>query len=88
VFKSLPHYLRQQKLSGDIRTLLLIRKSMERGLIHTLGDLYLVLKGIITNSKQDIGPFTVAFYHYFLDIEIKKGESLDAAIARSETFKA
>jgi hypothetical protein len=87
MFNSLPQYLKENKLQGDVRTLLLLKKSMERGLIHTLGDIYVVLKGLVTNSPKDIGPFTTAFYQYFLDIEVKKGESLDNAILRSETFK-
>jgi uncharacterized protein len=87
MFNSLPQYLKDNKLQGDVRTLLLLKKSIERGLINTLGDLYVVLKGIVTNSPKDIGPFTTAFYQYFLNIEINKGESLDAAILRSETFK-
>ena len=87
MFNSLPQYLKENKLQGDVRTLLLLKKSMERGLIHTLGDIYVVLKGLVTNSPKDIGPFTTAFYQYFLDIDIKKGESLDNAIKRSETFK-
>jgi hypothetical protein len=37
MFSSLPQYLREQKLLGDVRTLLLLKKSMERGLINTLG---------------------------------------------------
>jgi uncharacterized protein len=87
MFNSLPQYLKDNKLQGDVRTLLLLKKSIERGLINTLGDLYVVLKGIVTNSPKDIGPFTTAFYQYFLNIEINKGESLDTAILRSETFK-
>jgi uncharacterized protein len=87
MFNSLPQYLRAQKLQGDVRTLLLLKKSIERGLVHTLGDLYVVLRGIVSTSPKDFGPFTTAFYGYFLGIDIKKGESLDAAIARSEAFK-
>jgi uncharacterized protein len=87
MFNSLPQYLRDNKLTGDVRTLLLLKKSLEKGLILTLGDLYLVLKVIVTNSPKDFGPFTTAFYQYFLDIDIKRGESLDAAVLRSETFK-
>ena len=87
MFNSLPQFLREQQLHGDVRILLLLKKSMERGLVNTLGDLYLTLKSIVCNNKQDFGPYTVAFYHYFLDIEIKKGESLEAAISRSEAFK-
>ena len=87
MFNSLPQYLKDNKLQGDVRTLLLLKKSIEKGLVHTLGDLYVVLKGLVTNSPKDIGPFTTAFYQYFLGIDIKKGETLDAAIQRSETFK-
>ncbi len=87
MFNSLPQYLKDNTLQGDVRTLLLLKKSMEKGLIHTLGDVYVVLKSLVTNSPKDIGPFTTAFYQYFLDIDIKKGEPLDAAILRSETFK-
>ena len=87
MFNSLPQYLKDHKLQGDVRTLLLLKKSIERGLVNTLGDLYVVLKGLVTNAPKDIGPFTTAFYQYFLGVEIKKGESLDTAIMRSETFK-
>ena len=87
MFKSLPQYLRDHELQGGVGVILLIKKSMERGLINTLGDLYITLKSIVSSDKKDFGPFTVAFYHYFLDIEIKKGESLLAAIRRSDTFK-
>lgn len=87
MFSSLPQYLKENKLHGDVRTLLLLKKSMERGLINTLGDLYLVLKGLITTAPKDFGPFTVAFYQYFLDIHIQPREKLEAAISRSEAFK-
>jgi uncharacterized protein len=87
MFNSLPKYLKDNALQGDVRTLLFLKKGIERGLVHTLGDLYLLLKGLVTNSPKDFGPFTTAFYQYFLDIDIKKGESLDNAIARSEAFK-
>ncbi|MEM6628045.1 MAG: hypothetical protein AAF694_00155 [Bacteroidota bacterium] len=87
MFPSLPAYFRAHKLQADVRTLLLLRKALERGLVHTLGDLYVVLKGIITHDPRDLGPFTVAFYAYFLEVEIKPGESLDQAILRSQAFK-
>ncbi|MEM9920346.1 MAG: hypothetical protein AAF990_19775 [Bacteroidota bacterium] len=86
MFNSLPHYFRKYRLQSDVRTLLLLRKSLQKGLVHTLGDLYYVLKGIITNSPQDYGPFTTAFYDYFLDIDIRPGESLENAVLRSEAF--
>ena len=87
MFESLPAHFREYKLKADVRTLMLLRKSMEKGLIQTLGDIYLVLKGLVTNDPKDYGPFTSAFYKYFLDIDIKHGETLDSAILRSQTFQ-
>ncbi len=87
MFESLPHHFRQYELAADVRTLLLLRKSFEKGLINTLGDIYVVLKGIVVKSPKELGPFATAFYDYFLDVKIGKGESLDNAILRSETFK-
>ncbi len=87
MFETLPHHFRNFGLATDIRTLLILRKSMEKGLVHTLGDLYMVLKGIVVKSPKEMGPFSTAFYDYFLDIKIEKGESLDNAVLRSETFK-
>lgn len=87
MFSSLPHTFRENGLQADVRTLLLLRKSMERGLVRTLGDLYLVLKGLITNSPKDYGPFSEAFYQYFLTIDFQPGEKLEQAIQRSRVFQ-
>ena len=87
MFPSLPHTFRKHKLNADVRTLLQIRRSMDKGLINTLGDMYLVLKALITNDPKEFGPYTTAFYEYFLSVEIKDGETLESAIVRSETFQ-
>jgi len=87
MFQSLPHTFRKHKLSADVRSLLQLRNAMEKGLVNTLGDIYLVLKGLITNDPKEFGPFTTAFYEYFLEVEIKPGEKLESALIRSETFK-
>lgn len=87
MFPSLPHIFRKHQLNADVRTLLQLRKAMDKGLVHTLGDLYLVLKALITNDPKEFGPYTAAFYEYFLAVDIKKGESLESALLRSETFQ-
>lgn len=87
MFNSLPHHFREHKLQADVRTLLLLRKAMEKGLVQTLGDLYLTLRSMVAKDPKDYGPFTVAFYDYFLAIQIKEGESLESAVIRSESFK-
>lgn len=87
MLSSLPESFRAYGLAADIRTVLLLRKAMTRGLITTLGDMYNVLKGIVVKEPADMGPFTKAYYAYFLNIDVKNGETLEDAILRSETFK-
>ncbi|MEX1001390.1 MAG: hypothetical protein WDZ35_04680 [Crocinitomicaceae bacterium] len=87
MFNSLPETFREHGLKADVRTLLLLRKAMNKGLVRTLGDIYNVLKGIVVKSPTDIGPFTKAFYEYFLELPILPGQTLEEAILRSETFK-
>ena len=60
---------------------------MDRKLVLTLGDMFNVLKGIVVKDPEDMGPFTKAYYGYFLHIDVKYGESLEDAILRSETFQ-
>ena len=87
MFPSLPHTFRKHKLNADVRTLLHLRRAMDKGLVNTLGDIYLVLKALITNDPKEFGPYTAAFYEYFLEVEIKNGETLESALVRSETFQ-
>ncbi len=60
---------------------------MECGLVHTLGDIYLVLKGIVVKDPTMIGPFTMAYYDYFLSVDFQPGENLEEAVARSKAFQ-
>lgn len=87
MFDQLPHTFRKYKLSADVRTLLQLRRAMDKGLVRTLGDVYYVLKGLITSAPTEIGPFSKAFYEHFLAIDIRKGESLEDAVVRSEAFR-
>lgn len=86
MLNSLPEHFRKHGLKADVRTLLVFRKAMQKGLIKTLGDVHNVLKGIIVKEPEDIGPFTKAYYEYFLGIPIPPGQTLQDAIERSETF--
>lgn len=87
MFQSLPQTFRKHNIQADVRVLLQLRRAIEKGLVNTTGDLYLILKGLLTNDPKDFGPYTTAFYEYFLDVEIAKGEKLETALLRSETFK-
>lgn len=86
MLSSLPEHLRSYGLNADVRTLLLLRKAMQKGLVKTLGDIYNVLKGIVVKEPADVGPFTKAYYAYFLDVSIAPGQTLEDAILRSQTF--
>lgn len=71
----------------DVRSLLTFQKAVEKGLVSTLGDVYGTMKAIVVNDPQMLGPYTRAFYDYFLNIDIQNGERLDDAILRSVTFQ-
>ncbi len=87
MFATLPEKFREYGINADIKTLLLLRKCIDKGLINTLGDIYLILKGIVVKSPRMLGPYTKAYYDYFLNIQIAPGESLEQAVLRSEAFK-
>ena len=87
MFDSLPQALKKGGVHSDVRTLLLLHKSIEKGLVKTMGDLYVVLKSIVVKDPADMGPFTKVYYDYFLNIDIQNGERLEDAVARSETFR-
>lgn len=87
MLSSLPAAFRDYGLSADVRTLLTFRKAVDKKLVRTLGDVYNTLKGIIVKEPEQMGPFTRAYYAYFLDINVEHGDTLEDAILRSETFK-
>ncbi len=87
MFTRFPEILRENGIPADVRTNLLLQRSISRGLVQTFGDLYMVLKGIVVKHPSQMGPFTKAYYKYFLNIDIANGETLEDAIKRSHTFK-
>ena len=68
MFTKLPEAFKKFDLSVDVRALLLLQKAMDRGLVKTIGDLYNVLRTFIIKDPEHIGPYTKAFYSYFLDL--------------------
>lgn len=87
MFESFPSVCRTYGIHADVRSLLLLQKAVERKLIHTVGDLFSFFKGAIVKDPKDIGPFSRAFYDYFVGVDVKPGERLSDAIARSDAFK-
>lgn len=87
MFTTLPERFKQFHLHVDVRTLLLLQKSIDRSLVRTIGDLYNVLRTFVVKSPELMGPYTRAFYDYFLSIDIRPGEALHDAVLRSETFQ-
>ena len=87
MLETLPEKFRAYNLPADVRTLLLLQKAMDKGLVKTLGDIYNVLRGIVVKDPEMMGPYTRAYYDYFLNIDIQNGERLNDAILRSDTFR-
>ena len=87
MFTTLPERFKAFHLKVDVRTLLLLQKAIDRELVKTIGDLYNVLRTFIVKSPELMGPYTRAFYDYFLSIDIRNGEQLHDAVLRSKTFQ-
>lgn len=87
MFEGFTEVCRNFGVKADVRHLLLAQKALERDLIATLGDLFLFFKATIVKDPQHIGPFSQAFYHYFINIDILPNERLSDAIARSDSFR-
>ena len=87
MFTTLPERFKAYHLKVDVRTLLLLQKAIDRGLVKTIGDSIQCLRTFIVKSPELMGPYTRAFYDYFLSIDIKNGEQLHDAVLRSQTFQ-
>ena len=87
MFTTLPEAFKKFDLAVDVRALLLLQRAMDKGLVRTIGDLFNVFRTFIIKDPEHIGPYTKAFYAYFLDINIRPNDRLNDAIHRSQTFE-
>ena len=87
MFAKLPEAFKKFDLAVDVRALLLLQRAMDKGLVRTIGDLFNVLRTFIIKDPEHMGPYTKAFYAYFLDINIRPNDRLNDAILRSQTFE-
>jgi len=87
MFTTLPEAFKKFNLAVDVRALLLLQRAMDKGLVRTIGDLFNVLRTFIIKDPEHIGPYTKAFYAYFLDINIRPNDRFNDAILRSQTFE-
>ena len=81
-----PSELIKQGLSSDVRTVLQLYTLMSRGLVEDLGGIYSSAERLIVKDPRHKGPYTVAFFSYFLDIKVAPGQSMDAAVMESDAF--
>ncbi|MBS3144122.1 hypothetical protein J4208_00905 [Candidatus Woesearchaeota archaeon] len=86
MFPTLPQTFQQYKVPADVRTLFELQTCMQHGMVSTLGDLYVVLQGLVVHKKEMTGPFTAAFYDYFLGISVAPGQPLEEAVQNSKAF--
>jgi uncharacterized protein with von Willebrand factor type A (vWA) domain len=87
MFAKLPEAFKKFDLAVDVHALLLLQRAMDKGLVRTIGDLFNVLRTFIIKDPEHMGPYTKAFYAYFLDINIRPNDRLNDAILRSQTFE-
>jgi uncharacterized protein len=86
MFSGFPAELKKRGLSADVRTVLHIHQLMSHGLIHNMGTLYSLAERLVVKDPRQKGPYTVAFFAHFLEIDIKQGQLLDEAVMLSDVF--
>ena len=87
MFESFPEVCREYGVKADVRSLILLRKAMEKDLLHTVGDLYSFFKSVLVKDPESMGPYTRAFYHYFVGVYVEAGERLTDAVVRADSYK-
>ncbi len=87
MFDRFPEVCRNFGVPADVRSLLLLQKAIDERLIYTLGDLYTFFKGVLVKDPTHLGPYSQAFYYYFIGIDIQPGERLSDAVSRSRAFQ-
>jgi uncharacterized protein with von Willebrand factor type A (vWA) domain len=87
MFEGFPSVCRSHHIQADVRSLLLLQKAFEKGLVNTLGDVYQFFKVVIVKDPKHLGPYSKAFYEYFVSIDVNPGERLSDGVLRSEVFK-
>ena len=88
MFSSFPAELRKQGLHAAVWTILQLYTLMSRGLIQNLGGLYCYGERLVVKDPREKGPYTVAFFAFFLDIHISPDQNLDDAVIHSDAFVA
>lgn len=86
MFSGFPAELKKHGLAADVRTVLNIYRLMSYGLVRNIGSLYSLTERLVVKDPRQKGPYTVAFFNHFLEIEIKPGQSLDEAVMLSDVF--
>ena len=50
MFESFPEVCRSYGIQADVRSLLLLRKAMDKRLVNTIGDMYALFKGALVKD--------------------------------------
>ncbi len=86
MFSSFPEVLKNYGLQADARTIGELYHCMSRGLVSSLGDLFDIGRILIVKGRRDMGPYTLAFFDYFLGVESKGARTLEEAVRNSVSF--
>ena len=87
MFSDFPQTLRRYGIDADVRVIMDMYRTMEMGIVTNLGSLFDVCQHLICKSRREIAPYTLAFWEYFLGIDITEFNSIDDAIRNSVAFE-
>jgi len=87
MFSDFPQTLRRYGIDADVRIIMDIYSTMEKGIVSNLGSLFDVCQHLICKSRREIAPYTLAFWDYFLGIDTTNYNTIDDAVRNSAAFE-
>ena len=87
MFSDFPQTLRRYGIDADVRVIMDMYRTMEKGIVTNLGSLFDVCQHLICKSRREIAPYTLAFWEYFLGIDTTNYNTIDDAVRNSAAFE-
>ncbi len=87
LFVDFLYLLREYGVPCSPKDLLELNRGLEKGLVHTLDDLFVLMRLCFVRRVEHMDPFERAFALYFYDLDIPAVEEGDMSLLRTKQFR-
>jgi uncharacterized protein len=87
LFVDFLYLLREYGVPATLKDLLDLNKGLEKGLVHTIDDLFIFMRLCFVRRVEHMDPFERAFAFYFYDLDIPPVEEGDMSLLRTKAFR-